>query len=380
VRAAPPPPARCSQPRPTGCARSPDCICPAPPRPGYSRASEHTVAADIRSVCACHRDMTVRWANIGVGECIDNDGDPPKTGGHTYPHGPAPALTTLLSCKAACVKGQALCAGINWLPDGGGHGPGQRCMIQTKKGPSQAQVEKAIGSTLSAWWDASDPSLPMRGVWNHANGDWVRLLGTIYIYIPHRDSPTPRARQTATATCWALQSGAGDHEDGLADGLGWSATALMLVGLLMYVGGGVGWGHLAGRGRGLEAHPHRKRWAALHGLVIDGVVWTRSKVLGGSRSAPLHSAPLLASSSSRAERSTSSEARKGKRKHKKKAAQKSPKGTSRAGALADGDEMAPAAMATKPASSTIAPPREWKPTRSVLLSSGARETGVKVEM
>ena len=56
--------------------------------------------------------MPVHWLNVGTGECIDNDDNPQKTANHVYAHGPAPTLTTLAVCKAACEQGQSICAGI----------------------------------------------------------------------------------------------------------------------------------------------------------------------------------------------------------------------------------------------------------------------------
>ena len=107
------------------------------------------------------RGHAVQWVNINGG--VDNNDTPQKTTGHVYAHGPASTLSTLTACKAACEKGQKICAGVNWLPDGGGYGSVNRCQIQTTKGPTQAEVEKAIGSSLGDWWDDTDPTLPVKG-------------------------------------------------------------------------------------------------------------------------------------------------------------------------------------------------------------------------
>ena len=194
------------------------------------------------------------WVNVGRGECIDKAKPP----GNVYAHGPATAMaSSLAGCQAACVKGQSLCAGINWLPDGGGHA-GSNCMIQAKRGPSQADIEKAIGTPLASWWTASDPSLPIMGADNHDNGDW-----------------------TDKATCWALKSGAGDSADDA--GLGWSLVLLLLGGLSAYLV--LGALHIrlttkpSQRPERWPLLPHRAFWWSTFGLLKDGAEFVR----GGMR-------------------------------------------------------------------------------------------------
>ena len=207
--------------------------------------------------------MPVHWLNVGTGECIDNDDNPRKTANHVYAHGPAPTLTTLAVCKAACEQGQSICAGINWLPDGGGYGPARRCQIQTKKGPTKAEVEKAIGTSLEGWWEATDPSLPIKGAWNHHNADW-----------------------TAKATCWALKSGEGD-QPGL--GAAWPLIIFLMVGGIAsyFVLGAL---HIrltttpSQRAATWPLLPHRAFWLSLLGLFMDGAEFTRYGMRGMKQS------------------------------------------------------------------------------------------------
>ena len=63
----------------------------------------------------------------------------------------------------------------------------------------------------------------------------------------------------------------------------WGAPllGLLLAAGAVYVGAGVAWASntAGGQGRGLAGHPHYRHWAAVHGLVMDGVAFVR----GGGR-------------------------------------------------------------------------------------------------
>lgn len=196
------------------------------------------------------------WANLGLGECTDK-----PSGGDVYAHGPAPAMaSSLAACKAACVKGQSLCAGINWLLEGDGQPGINSCMIQARKGPSKEDIEKAIGTPLASWWTACDPTLPILGANNHNNGDW-----------------------TTKATCWALKSGAGDSPQEDA-GLGWTLVLLLLGGLSAYVILGALHTRLTTKPSQRQERwpllPHRAFWTSVFDLFMDGTKFARGGFRG----------------------------------------------------------------------------------------------------
>jgi hypothetical protein len=59
--------------------------------------------------------------------------------------------------------------------------------------------------------------------------------------------------------------------------LGWTLSAILLLGGAAYVAGGVALGKRAGgKAAGLPAHPHYGRWLVLRGLCTDGVRFARS--------------------------------------------------------------------------------------------------------
>jgi hypothetical protein len=176
---------------------------------------------------------------------------------------------------------------------------------------------------------------------------------------------------------------------------GWAVAAALLGGGLLYVGGGIVWGRrYLGRGGGLNAHPHRHRWAELHGLVLDGMGWAQWRLLGRrGRGGAGQYVPLTKgaaarevncggrSASPRSSVKVKGESPGAKKKRRKgKAGKKLSRSRSEATEDSGGEGgswPSPAPLATHAAAAAPAG-REWRPTRSMHLSSGARETGVKV--
>ena len=165
-----------------------------------------------------------------------------------------------------------------------------------------------------------------------------------------------------------MKPGAGGEEGELRDGnLGWlfcaGAFGLALVYLIV--------GFSASKQRtGRAAWPHSEQWLQLYGLVTDGWRWALS---GGGGGGPSHGAPHP---DVRYERPPdyarpASHTRKHGASAKKKQARGGKKGSKRSGkSESDAPPSPPSPVAAK----------EWQPTRTVHLATGARETGVKVVM
>lgn len=157
------------------------------------------------------------------------------------------------------------------------------------------------------------------------------------------------------------------HEEGASFGTLF-AVVIFLVSAL-YVGGGLAYGIRSGHGgSGVRAHPHYTRWEAIAGLVSDGAAYAKARAEeapGGGAYVPLSSAGGERGSSrerpEKTERRESSGSRKKEKIQKKEKREKS-------------------APAPAPAPAVSVEP-VWKPTpRAAHLSSGARETGVKIQM
>lgn len=72
-------------------------------------------------------------------------------------------------------------------------------------------------------------------------------------------------------------SGPGCH---VASGWGWTTLVVLVVGALLYVGGGIGFGMKAqGAAPGISAHPHLSQWKELNGLVVDGFIFAHAHVV-----------------------------------------------------------------------------------------------------
>ena len=139
----------------------------------------------------------------------------------------------------------------------------------------------------------------------------------------------------------------------------------MLVAVAVGGGGGIG---IRSRGR-----PHFYAWAQFHGLVRDGVAFTRRGGKSASEAAPAISlrSPLRVPAAT----GHSGQTKKSSHHKKKKSSHKS--GTNR------GESATGPAAATHADAAPWAPPaaqREWMPTRTGHLALGARETGVKVRL
>eukprot|EP01048_Picozoa_sp_COSAG05_P017074 COSAG05_NODE_2280_length_3290_cov_13.660608_3_plen_344_part_00 len=164
--------------------------------------------------------------------------------------------------------------------------------------------------------------------------------------------------------------------------------ALALVGG-SYIGIGVAIGvKTTGASPALAVHPHFRQWDALRSLVMDGV-W----LFRGSGAAPLSrnqqraaSDKLLVPPPSSSGRSSPSKKSSKDNRHKTdgKDGKRNNK-DNKVNKVKDGQvtKVATQITATEPcrAAHTEHPAtREWAPTRTGLLSSGARETGVKVDL
>eukprot|EP01052_Picozoa_sp_SAG31_P010528 SAG31_NODE_579_length_13948_cov_5.599105_5_plen_325_part_00 len=173
------------------------------------------------------------------------------------------------------------------------------------------------------------------------------------------------------------------HDDPSLDG-GSSSIAfvsILLTAATVYVGFGVLLGYRTGRveigsGRGnfLGAHPHYKRWMEIVSLVHDGIAFARNGDVRSRRESrvPRATNNMHDELTPRAHHSTASKnnGKKGRMKD----------GKSKKGKASDKEKANKAEQIDGPTQQIVIAPnvREWQPTRSVLLSSGARETGVKV--
>ena len=176
---------------------------------------------------------------------------------------------------------------------------------------------------------------------------------------------------------------------------GWPLLGAVLLGSMLYVGGG-GVAATMARGpdlgrRGLAAHPHYTRWQAAYALVIDGVAFALGR---RSRAATPHTAdsddgrsstrslrqPLAAAGSApgknpAVQSDAKARARSKNEKGKEKERGKSKKGKEPRKGKQDQTDPEPPPAQQPPAAAP-----EWKPTRTGHLAIGARETGVKVVM
>ena len=158
-----------------------------------------------------------------------------------------------------------------------------------------------------------------------------------------------------------------------AGGGGGGHFLLLLCGAAaVYVGGGMALGHAQGkrpRDGITQLHPHAHLWREWRGLIADGLSFSGG---GGAGSRGGAAGKYSQVGDARPEdggsrgRSRKKEKKRGRDRKPEKAAASPPQ---------------PAAEPALEAELTAEPAREWKPTaRAAHLSSGARETGVKIQM
>lgn len=166
--------------------------------------------------------------------------------------------------------------------------------------------------------------------------------------------------------------------------LGWMFTGVLVIGGGLYVAAGTFLGQRRGKAslRGVKAHPHYKYWVQLAGLCVDGVRYIQGASARHSSSSQRGGGDDSSHASSSGRPKKGKDRRKDRKKdkngkghggsHKKPA-----KGEARDHVpLLEGQGQQQAEEA--PAPSPAAAAREWQPTRSAHLATGARETGVKV--
>ena len=139
------------------------------------------------------------------------------------------------------------------------------------------------------------------------------------------------------------------------------------AGLIVYSVGGVGYAyHVHGKPATIGSHPHVERWADARALIVDGVrftrMWVSSDKEGGSSYKQVPSSCLAPPSVS----DLSGGMKVGKKEKREKKEKK--RSSSKRRSEAEESVVLPEAPVE----------REWKPTPRANLSSGARETGVKV--
>ncbi len=207
--------------------------------------------------------------------------------------------------------------------------------------------------------------------------------------------PTPGAAQCTSPPC-CLTAGSpppGCFEAGVCHQItgGWGLIVLLAlaVGIIVYGIGGVGYAYrVHGKPATIGSHPHVERWEDARALIVDGVRFSRmwmspnQECDGGGYSRVPSSPPASPSVSPRhsdadlqsgmkSSKKTKKEKRE-KQKNKKKEKEKRSSGRRRGGNV---EESATLIAVTEPPVE-----REWKPTPRANLSSGARETGVKVQL
>ena len=178
------------------------------------------------------------------------------------------------------------------------------------------------------------------------------------------------------------------------DGAAWVFNGCVFVAAAAYLLGGVAIGKRRGTSRATggprimaatRLHPHYDAMASIAGLAKDGLIFTLArsgvKVDGYS---PLPEAPLPPPPSiepdegpsvdSRTDKESSRKSKGGKKSKDRKSSRRRDNKKEAKEATADLEGAVPAAA------EVAAPPAQWKPTPRSHLSSGARETGVKIQL
>ena len=163
------------------------------------------------------------------------------------------------------------------------------------------------------------------------------------------------------------------------DSWGVHVLSVLVPGLVVYILGGVLYGRRNGTSSGggassvLASHPHWIVWQEVGNLCIDGLHYSRGGRGGGAAVAP--TSDLREKLDGRTTRA---------HKHKSKSKLKQGKAHHASESVKREQQRPPDPPdppGPPPAASTSAPNRDWRPTpRASHLSSGARETGVKIQM
>ena len=66
---------------------------------------------------------------------------------------------------------------------------------------------------------------------------------------------------------------------GAGDGTGWLIVICTGVAASVYVFGGIGYASRSKTSGGLAAHPHQEQWTQLPGLISDGLLFTKAKLV-----------------------------------------------------------------------------------------------------
>ena len=207
--------------------------------------------------------------------------------------------------------------------------------------------------------------------------------------------PTPGAAQCSSPPCCltAAAPPPGCFEAGVCRQItgGWGLIVLLglVGGLIVYGVGGVGYAYLVhGKHATVGSHPHVELWEDVRALIVDGVRFSRiwmssdktSKECGSGSYKKVSSSPPPSPGVSprhsdvnlKGGTKSSRKKEKKEKKKEKKEKNKEKRSTSkqREDAMAhSGTLLVPDAPVEK----------EWKPTPRANLSTGARETGVKVQ-
>jgi hypothetical protein len=158
------------------------------------------------------------------------------------------------------------------------------------------------------------------------------------------------------------------------DSWGLHVLSILLPGLAVYIVGGVLYGRRNGTSSGggpssaLASHPHWMVWREVGNLCIDGLHFSRGR-RGGAAVPPSDLRDKLDGQKTRGQ------------KHKSKSKSKRDKPHNQASESTRRQQPPSDPPAAPTPAPVPAPDREWKPTpRASHLSSGARETGVKIQM
>ena len=197
--------------------------------------------------------------------------------------------------------------------------------------------------------------------------------------------PTPGKVQCSTPPCCltAAAPPPGCFEAGICRKVTgvWGLVLLLgfAAGLIVYSVGGVGYAyHVHGKPAAISSHPHWEQWADARALIVDGVrftrMWMSSDKDGGSSYNQVPSSRVAAPSVSDVSGGKKDKKEKRAKKEKREKEKREKEKTRSTSKRRNGAEES-AVLVVLPEAPVE---REWKPAPRANLSSGARETGVKV--